>query len=148
MINKLSGWSDTIVAVATPPGVGAIAVIRISGERAFEIIHGLFPSKNILVQATHTMHVGILKDGEDAIDEVVLSLFKGPRSFTGEDTIEISCHGSPYIQQQVIEACVRKGARLARAGEFTQRAFLNGKMDLAQAEAVADIIASNTKASQ
>lgn len=148
MINKLSGWSDTIVAVATAPGVGAIAVIRISGEKAFEIINELFPSKDILKQATHTMHVGILKDGADAIDEVLLSLFKGSKSFTGEDTIEISCHGSPYIQQQIIEACVRKGARLARAGEFTQRAFLNGKMDLTQAEAVADIIASNTKASQ
>lgn len=147
MINKLSGWSDTIVAVATAPGVGAIAVIRISGEKAFEIINGLFSGKDILKQPTHTMHVGILKEGNDALDEVVLSLFKGPKSFTGEDTIEISCHGSPYVQQQIIEACVRKGARLARAGEFTQRAFLNGKMDLAQAEAVADIIASNTKAS-
>lgn len=148
MINKLSGWSDTIVAVATAPGVGAIAVIRISGERSFEIINELFPSKDLLAQPSHTMHVGVLKDGDDAIDEVVVSLYKGPRSFTGEDTIEISCHGSPFIQQQILEACVRKGARLARAGEFTQRAFLNGKLDLTQAEAVADIIASNTKASQ
>lgn len=148
MINKLSGWSDTIVAVATAPGVGAIAVIRISGEKAFEIINELFPSKDLLAQASHTMHVGVLKDSDDAIDEVVVSLYKGPRSFTGEDTIEISCHGSPFIQQQILEACVRKGARLARAGEFTQRAFLNGKLDLTQAEAVADIIASNTKASQ
>ncbi len=148
MINKLSGWSDTIVAVATAPGVGAIAVIRISGEHAFKIINELFPSKDLLIQPSHTMHVGMLKDGDDAIDEVVVSLYKGPRSFTGEDTIEISCHGSPFIQQQILEACVRKGARLARAGEFTQRAFLNGKLDLTQAEAVADIIASNTKASQ
>ncbi len=99
-------------------------------------------------QASHTLHVGILRIDETEIDEVVLALFKGPKSFTGEDTIEISCHGSPFIQQQVLDACVQKGARLARAGEFTQRAFLNGKMDLAQAEAVADIIASNTKASQ
>lgn len=148
MINKLSGWSDTIVAVATAPGIGAIAVIRISGEQAFEIINQLFPSKDLLAQPSHTMHVGMLKDGNDAIDEVVVSLYKGPRSFTGEDTIEISCHGSTFIQQQILEACVRKGARLARAGEFTQRAFLNGKLDLTQAEAVADIIASNTKASQ
>lgn len=148
MINKISGWNDTIVAVATAPGIGAIAVIRISGENAFTIINELFPSKDLLVQASHTMHVGILKEDNNAIDEVVVSLFKGPRSFTGEDTIEISCHGSPYIQQQIIEACIHKGARLARAGEFTQRAFLNGKMDLTQAEAVADLIASNTKASQ
>ncbi|RYD80011.1 MAG: tRNA uridine-5-carboxymethylaminomethyl(34) synthesis GTPase MnmE [Sphingobacteriales bacterium] len=147
-MNKLSGWNDTIVAIATAPGIGAIAVIRISGENAFAIINELFPSKNLLQQASHTMHVGMLKENEAAIDEVVVSLFKGPKSFTGEDTIEISCHGSPYIQQQIIEACVRQGARLARAGEFTQRAFLNGKLDLTQAEAVADIIASNTRASQ
>ncbi|RYY70484.1 MAG: tRNA uridine-5-carboxymethylaminomethyl(34) synthesis GTPase MnmE [Chitinophagaceae bacterium] len=148
MINKLSGWNDTIVAIATAPGLGAIAVIRISGDQAFNIADQLFPSKDLLQQATHTLHVGILQDQDDPIDEVVVGLYKGPRSFTGEDTIEISCHGSPFIQQQVMEACVRKGARLARAGEFTQRAFLNGKMDLTQAEAVADIIASNTKASQ
>ena len=148
MINKLSGWSDTIVAAATAPGVGAIAVIRISGADAFTIINQLFPSKNLEALPSHTLHVGILKDGDTAIDEVVLSLYKGPRSYTGEDTIEISCHGSPYIQQQIIKACVNGGARLARAGEFTQRAFLNGKLDLAQAEAVADLIASNTKASQ
>ena len=148
MINKLSGWSDTIVAVATAPGLGAIAVIRLSGERSFEIVNQLFPSKDLLSMPTHSMHVGILNDGHKPIDEVVLSVFKGPKSFTGEDTIEISCHGSPYIQQKIIEACVSKGARLARAGEFTQRAFLNGKMDLTQAEAVADLIASNTKASQ
>ena len=148
MINKLSGWTDTIVAISTAPGIGAIAVIRISGEDAFAIINQLFPSKDLLQQASHTLHVGFFKEEEIAIDEVVLALFRGPKSFTGEDTIEISCHGSPYIQQQIIEACVRQGARPARAGEFTQRAFLNGKMDLTQAEAVADIIASNTKASQ
>ena len=148
MINKLSGWSDTIVAAATSPGLGAIAVIRISGADTFSIINQMFPSKNLSFQLTHTMHVGVFKDGEEALDEVVVSLFKGPKSFTGEDTIEISCHGSPYIQQQIIQACVNKGARLARAGEFTQRAFLNGKLDLTQAEAVADLIASNTKASQ
>ncbi len=148
MLNKLSGWDDTIVALATAPGIGAIAVIRISGSKAFSLIDLLFPSKKIEEQATHTALVGMLKDGDRLIDEVVLTLFKGPKSFTGEDTIEISCHGSTFIQQQVIEACVSKGARLARAGEFTQRAFLNGKMDLTQAEAVADIIAANTAASQ
>jgi len=148
MINKLSGWEDTIVAVATAPGLGAIAVIRLSGEKAFDIINELFPSKNLLEQPSHSLHVGILKDAGNAIDEVVVSLFKGPKSYTGENVVEISCHGSPYIQQQIIQACIAKGARLARAGEFTQRAFLNGKLDLTQAEAVADLIASNTKASQ
>jgi tRNA modification GTPase len=148
MINKLSGWAETIVAASTAPGIGAIAVIRISGPAAFSIINQMFPSKNLELAASHTIHVGILKDIDTDIDEVVVSLYKGPRSYTGEDTIEISCHGSPYIQQQIIQACAAKGARLARAGEFTQRAFLNGKMDLAQAEAVADLIASNTRASQ
>ncbi len=148
MINKLSGWNDTIVALATSPGIGAIAVIRISGSDAFNIIDTLFPSKKISDQPTHTLHVGFLKNDLGPIDEVVLSIFKGPKSFTGEDTVEISCHGSTFIQQKIIEACVGKGARLARAGEFTQRAFLNGKMDLTQAEAVADIIAANTAASQ
>jgi tRNA modification GTPase len=147
-MNKLSGWDDTIVALATAPGIGAIAIIRISGRKSFSIIGSLFPSKKIEEQATHTALVGMLKDGDRLIDEVVLTLFKGPKSFTGEDTIEISCHGSTFIQQQIIEACASKGARLARAGEFTQRAFLNGKMDLTQAEAVADIIAANTAASQ
>ena len=148
MINKLSGWDDTIVAVATAPGLGAIAVIRLSGEKAFEITDKLFPAKDIPEQPSHTMHVGILQEDENAIDEVVVSLFKGPKSYTGENVVEISCHGSPYIQQSIIQACINKGARLARAGEFTQRAFLNGKLDLTQAEAVADLIASNTKASQ
>ncbi len=148
MINKLSGWDDTIVALATAPGIGAIAVIRISGSKAFKIITSLFPSKKIAEQPSHTLHVGMLKEKDRALDEVVLALFKGPKSFTGEDTIEISCHGSTYVQQQIMEACISRGARLARAGEFTQRAFLNGKMDLTQAEAVADIIAANTEASQ
>ncbi|MEI9946145.1 MAG: tRNA uridine-5-carboxymethylaminomethyl(34) synthesis GTPase MnmE [Chitinophagaceae bacterium] len=146
--NKLTGWDDTIVALATPPGIGAIGVIRLSGKKAFSIINNLFPSKDISQQTSHTLHVGYLKQDEKVIDEVVLSLYKSPRSYTGEDVIEISCHGSSYIQQQVIKACIEKGARLAKPGEFTQRAFLFGKLDLAQAEAVADIIASNTEASQ
>jgi tRNA modification GTPase len=147
-MNKLSGWSDTIVALATPPGVGAIGVIRLSGNKAISIINDLFTSKDLLKQQSHTLHVGYIKDNGAALDEVVVSLFKGPASYTGEDVIEISCHGSPYVQQQVIEACIKRGARLAKPGEFTQRAFLNGKLDLAQAEAVADLIASNTAASQ
>ncbi len=148
MLQKLSGWDDTIVAIATPPGIGAIGVIRLSGGNAINIINALFPSKDMLLQPSHTIHVGILKENGLAIDEVVVSLFKNPKSYTGEDVVEISCHGSPYVQQQVVQACIRKGARLAKPGEFTQRAFLNGKLDLTQAEAVADLIASNTAASQ
>lgn len=148
MLGKLSGWDDTIVALATPHGVGAIGVIRLSGSKAIEIVNALFPSKNLLQQSSHTIHVGLLKDGGKLIDEVVISLFKNPRSYTGEDVIEISCHGSPFIQEQVISTLVKHGARLAKPGEFTQRAFLKGKLDLTQAEAVADLIASNTEASQ
>lgn len=148
MLAKTTGWDDTIVALATPPGIGAIGVIRLSGSRAFEIVNGLFPSKNLLQQASHTIHVGYLKSGDINLDEVVVSLFKGPRSYTGEDVVEVSCHGSPFIQQQVIDAFISTGARLAKPGEFTLRAFLNGKLDLAQAEAVADLIASSTQASR
>ena len=148
MNNKLSGWDDTIVALATAPGVAAIGVIRISGKNTFSIVSTLFPSKVLSAQPTHTIHVGLLKDGGEVIDEVVLSLFKGPKSYTGEDTIEISGHGSPFVQEQIINACVKYGARIAKPGEFTQRSFLNGKMDLTQAESVADLIAANTKASQ
>lgn len=148
MNNKLSGWDDTIVALATAPGVAAIGVVRLSGQKSFEIISTLFPSKKLTEQLSHTIHVGLLKDGNEVIDEVVLSLFRGPKSYTGEDTIEISGHGSPFIQQQIINACIKYGARLAKPGEFTQRAFLNGKLDLTQAESVADLIISNTKASQ
>lgn len=147
-MNKLSGWEDTIVALATPPGIGAIGVIRLSGPAAIQIANNLFPSRDLEAQATHTLHVGLIRDEGVAIDEVVVSLFKNPRSYTGEDVVEISCHGSAYVQQQVLQACIRNGARMARAGEFTQRAFLNGKLDLTQAEAVADLIAANSSASQ
>ncbi|MBC9934881.1 tRNA uridine-5-carboxymethylaminomethyl(34) synthesis GTPase MnmE [Chitinophaga qingshengii] len=147
MLGKLTGFDDTIVAVATAPGIGAIAVIRLSGSQAFPICNILFPGKNLLQQASHTLHFGSLVHQGKVIDEVVVSLYKGPRSYTGEDVIEISCHGSPYIQQQIIEATVAEGARLAKPGEFTQRAFLNGKLDLTQAESVADLIASNSAAS-
>lgn len=145
---QLQGWDDTIVAIATAPGIGAIAVIRISGPKSFEVLNQLFPKKDLLVQASHTIHVGLLKDGDTILDEVVLSLFRGPKSYTGEDVIEISCHGSPYIQEQILLAITKRGVRMAKPGEFTQRAFLKGKMDLAQAEAVADLIASNTEASK
>jgi tRNA modification GTPase len=141
-------WDDTIVALATPPGMGAIGVIRVSGKQTFSILNDLFPSKNLLEQASHTLVVGLLKDQSKVLDEVVLSLFKGPKSYTGEDVIEISCHGSAYIQSQIIAAITARGARLAKAGEFTQRAFLSGKLDLAQAESVADLIASNSEASK
>jgi tRNA modification GTPase len=148
MSQKPFTWDDTIAAIATPPGIGAIGVIRLSGKNAITIIDQLFPSKDLTIQKSHTLHVGLIKDGDTIMDEVVVSLFKNPRSYTGEDVVEISCHGSPYVQQQVLQACISKGARLAKPGEFTQRAFLNGKLDLTQAEAVADLISSNTAASQ
>ena len=148
MPNHVSGWDDTIVALATPTGVGAIGLIRLSGSKAIDIVNELFPSKDLKKQNSHTIHVGFITEADVDLDEVVISLYKNPKSYTGEDVVEIGCHGSPFVQQQVIQACIRKGARLAKAGEFTQRAFLNGKLDLTQAEAVADIISSNTAASQ
>src|SRR5688572_6318322 len=148
MHGKLTGWDDTIVALATPPGVSAIGVVRLSGKKAIEIANSLFHAKDLFEQPSHSIHIGYLKEDETMLDEVVVSLFKSPRSYTGEDVVEFSAHGSPYVLQQLIEASIRKGARLARPGEFTQRAFLNGKLDLTQAEAVADLISSNTGASQ
>ena len=147
-MEQKTNWNDVIIALATPPGIGAIGVIRLSGLGSIDLIKELFPSKDLTKEKGNTLHGGVLRDGPQALDEVVISLFRAPRSYTGEDVIEISCHGSPYIQQQVIETCIRRGARVATPGEFTLRAFLNGKMDLVQAEAVADLIASGTKASQ
>ena len=141
-------WDDTIVALATPPGIGAIGVIRVSGPKTFDIINRLYNKKDLNQQPGHTIVVGFLKDNEQKLDEVVMSVFKNPSSYTGEDVIEISCHGSVFVQQQVINAIIKNGGRLARPGEFTQRAFLNGKLDLTQAEAVGDLIASNTEASR
>jgi tRNA modification GTPase len=146
MLGKLTGWEDTIVALATPPGVGAIGVIRVSGPDAIRLVAALWPAKDLLQQESHTLHVGVLKEGEEALDEVVVSLFRAPRSYTGEHVVEISCHGSAFVLERVIGAILHQGARLAKAGEFTQRAFLNGKLDLAQAEAVADLISSQTAA--
>ena len=148
MSHTFSAWDDTIVALATPPGIGAIGVIRLSGENSIIIVDALFNGKDLLRQASHTLHVGILRNDNEELDEVVVSLYKAPRSYTGENIVEISCHGSPFIQQQIIAACIQKGARLAKPGEFTQRAFLNGKMDLTQAEAVADVIAAHSMAAK
>jgi len=139
---------STICALATP-GNGAIAVIRVSGPSAIEITQGIFqaatPDKKLADQAPNTIHFGTIRDQDEIIDEVLVSLFKAPHSYTGEDSIEISCHGSPYIQQKILELLISQGAEAARPGEFTQRAFLNGKMDLSQAEAVADLIAAESE---
>lgn len=139
--------NDTIIALSTPPGSGAIGVIRLSGPEAISLTNSVFSGKDLGKQATHTLHFGLIKDGEVVVDEVVVSLFVGPKSYTKEHVVEISCHGSNYIIQQIISLLIRKGARAAKPGEFTLRAFLNGAFDLSQAEAVADLIASDSKAS-
>ncbi len=140
-------FNDTIVALSTPQGVGAIAVIRLSGPEAIHTANSIFHGKDLTRQASHTIHFGTLREGDRVIDEVLVSLFRAPRSFTKEDVVEISCHGSPYIVKEIIKALLHQGARLAKPGEFTQRAFLNGQFDLAQAEAVADLINSDSAAS-
>lgn len=140
--------TDTIVALATPPGVGAIGVIRLSGTAAIAIANQTFKGKDLSQQATHTIHFGTIRNEEDKIiDEVLVSLFVAPKSYTGENVVEVSCHGSDYIIQELIQLFIRQGARMAQPGEFTLRAFLNGQMDLSQAEAVADLIASSSSAS-
>jgi len=142
--------NTTIIALATPSGAGAIAVIRLSGKDAITIASSLFKSirnKDLAKQKTHTIHLGHIVEKERILDEVLVSIFKGPNSYTGENVIEISCHGSAYIQQQIIQLFLRNGCKMADAGEFTLRAFLNGKLDLSQAEAVADLIASDNEAS-
>lgn len=148
MLGKLSGWDDTIVALATPQGIGAIGVVRVSGKDAISIVNEVFPSKDLAKQPSHTLHVGMVVQNTIPIDQVVISLFKAPSSYTGENVVEISSHGSPYILERIIGAITQEGARLAKPGEFTQRAFLNGKLDLTQAEAVADLISSNTETSR
>ncbi len=140
---------ETIVALATPSGAGAIAIIRLSGKDAITLAADVFESvsgKDITKQKTHTIHLGHIMDGAKTYDQVLLSIFKGPNSYTGENVVEISCHGSTFIQQQIIQLLLRKGAKMAQGGEFTLRAFLNGKLDLSQAEAVADLIASDNEA--
>jgi tRNA modification GTPase len=140
--------NETIVALATPPGIGAIGVIRLSGEKAIAITDTIFKGKKLANQPSHTLHFGRIMNGDTELDEVVVSLYKAPKSYTGEDVVEISGHGSQYILEQIINLCIANGAHMAKAGEFTQRAFLNGKLDLAQAEAVADLIASQSGAAQ
>jgi tRNA modification GTPase len=138
---------DTIIALSTPPGSGAIGVIRLSGPDAITLTNEVFAGKDLSQQASHTLHFGLVKDGDVLIDEVVAGLYVAPRSYTKENVVEISCHGSNYIIQQILNLLIKKGARPAKPGEFTLRAFLNGGLDLSQAEAVADLIASDSKAS-
>lgn len=139
---------DTIVALATPEGSGAIGVIRLSGSKAIEVVDSVFNSKKRLIsEKSQSQIFGTIINGDQVIDEVLVSIFRNPKSYTGEDTVEISCHGSRFILQSILDLLSQKGIRLATAGEFTQRAFLNGKLDLAQAEAVADLIASESSAS-
>ena len=137
---------DTIVAIATPPGVGALGIVRLSGPEAINICDAFFYGKDLQKQNSHTLHFGTIRSNQKIIDEVLVSVFKAPKSYTADNMIEVSCHGSTYILQQVVRCFIEKGARLAKPGEFTMRAFLNGRMDLSQAEAVADLIASETDA--
>ena len=140
----------TICAISTAPGIGGIAVIRVSGPETFAVCEKIFfpANKNTTIADTksHTLLFGEIRDENETIDEVVISIFRNPHSFTGEDVAEISCHGSVYVQQRILQLLISKGCSLAQPGEFTQRAFLNGKMDLSQAEAVADLIASASAA--
>ena len=138
---------NTICAISTPYGSGGIAVIRVSGQDAIPLVETLFRSRKPLSQASaYTVHYGEIRREEEILDQVLVSVFRTPHSFTGEDVVEIACHGSLYIQQTLLQWLVDAGCQLAKAGEFTQRAFLNGKMDLTEAEAVADLIAAQTKA--
>lgn len=136
--------NDTIVALSTPPSTAAIAVIRLSGTKAIAIVDQVFPGKTLAQQPSHTVHFGTIYQDDEVVDEVVVSLFIAPHSFTKENVVEISCHGSPFIVQRLLQLLVQQGARLATPGEFTKRAFLHGRFDLAQAEAVADLIASES----
>src|SRR6476646_3088588 len=138
---------ETIVALATPNGIGAIGVIRLSGPESIKIINSVFKGKDLEKQESHTIHFGTIRDGASIVDEVLVSLFVAPKSYTKENVVEISCHGSKYIIDSIIKLLIKQGARLAKPGEYTLRAFLNGGLDLSQAEAVADLIASNSKAS-
>jgi tRNA modification GTPase len=144
----MTNTEETIVALATPAGIGAIGVIRLSGPDAIKIANSVFKGKDLTKQQSHTIHFGNIVDGDVILDEVLASLFVAPRSYTRENVVEISCHGSNYIIESIIKLLIKNGARSAKAGEFTLRAFMNGQMDLSQAEAVADLIASNSKASQ
>lgn len=140
----MSAAQDTIVALATAQGISAIAVLRLSGDEAIAITRKVFQGKNLLEEKSHTLHFGLIKDGERTIDEVIVSIFREPHSFTKENAVEISCHGSPVVVKEIIKVLLKQGARLAGPGEFTRRAFLHGRFDLAQAEAVADLITAET----
>lgn len=146
-MNNILHSEETIVALATPPGIGAIGVIRLSGQQSIEIVNKVFKGTDLSKKDANTIHYGTIREGERIFDEVLISLFKAPHSFTKEDSIEISTHGSPYIIKEIIQLLVRNGARAASPGEFTKRAFMHGQFDLAQAEAVADLIHSDSEAS-
>ena len=139
---------DTICALATANGIGAIGIIRVSGEKAIEICEKCFDGKPLTQQTSHTVHYGFIKDNDEVIDEVMVSIFLAPKSFTTENSVEISFHGSPHIAQKILEVLIKNGARMAKAGEFTMRAFMNGRIDLSQAESIADLIASENEASR
>lgn len=140
--------NDTICALATANGIGALGIIRLSGEHAISIARKTFKGKNLEKQKSHTVHYGYIADGDDVIDEVMVSVFLAPKTFTTENVVEISFHGSPYIGKKILEVLIKNGARMAKAGEFTMRAFMNGRIDLSQAEAIADMIASENEASR
>ncbi|AYZ34951.1 tRNA uridine-5-carboxymethylaminomethyl(34) synthesis GTPase MnmE [Chryseobacterium indologenes] len=140
--------NDTICALATANGIGALGIIRVSGNEALPIVQKSFPAKKLEKQKSHTIHYGFFMDGEEAIDEVMLSIFLAPKSFTTENSVEIAFHGSPHIGKRILETLIKNGARMAKAGEFTLRAFINGRIDLSQAEAIADVIASENEASR
>ncbi|RZJ48234.1 MAG: tRNA uridine-5-carboxymethylaminomethyl(34) synthesis GTPase MnmE, partial [Chryseobacterium sp.] len=155
---------DTICALATANGIGAIGIIRISGEQSFEIVNKIFQGKNLEKADSHTVHYGFIVDGklqdlvtdnqqpttdnQETIDEVMVSIFRAPKTFTAEDSVEISFHGSPHIAKKILEVLIKNGARMAKAGEFTMRAFMNGRIDLSQAESIADLIASENESSR
>jgi len=139
---------DTICALATANGIGAIGIIRISGNDAIPVSAKIFDGKNLEKAQSHTVHYGFIKDGDEVIDEVMISVFKAPKTFTAEDSVEISFHGSPHIAKKILEVLIKNGARMAKAGEFTMRAFMNGRIDLSQAESIADLIASENEASR
>jgi len=141
---------ETIAAIATPLGEGGLGVVRLSGPLALPIADQIFSTPKISLQeaSTHTLHHGHIQNGKEIVDEAVVSIYRAPRSYTGEDVVEFSCHGSPVVLKEVLELCQRRGARLAKPGEFTQRAFLNGKLDLSQAEAVADLIAARSSSAR
>lgn len=139
---------DTICALATANGIGAIGIIRVSGNQSFDIVNKIFEGKNLEKVDSHTVHYGFIKDEDETIDEVMISVFHAPKTFTTENSVEISFHGSPYIGKKILEALIKNGARMAKAGEFTMRAFMNGRIDLSQAESIADLIASENEASR